>query len=140
MSDDPQLALSHQSLFNNYNLQLGANQFPDPIFFTILLLLSKNLGPSVIQQLVKHHPEPWRGEPMAEGCRLDRGMPPVGVVSMDKLRTSFNDDEMKIILRRKEWGDGAKSMYKLGSVGTSYNHVYTVSTNICNSTIYMKYN
>ena len=51
MSDDPRLALSHQSLFNNYDLQLGASQFPDPNIFAILLLLSKNLGPSVIQKL-----------------------------------------------------------------------------------------
>ena len=47
----PQLELSHQSLFNNYDLQLGASQFPDPDIFAILLLLSKNLDPSIIQQL-----------------------------------------------------------------------------------------
>ena len=46
-----QHARSHQSLFNNYDLQLGASQFPDPIFFALLLLLSKNLPPSVVQQL-----------------------------------------------------------------------------------------
>ena len=37
---------------------------------------------------VKHHPEPWRGEPMAVGHRPDRGMLPVGVVSTGKLKTS----------------------------------------------------
>ena len=51
MSDDLQLALSHQRLFNNYDLQLGASQFPDPNILAILLLLSKSLGPSAIQHL-----------------------------------------------------------------------------------------
>ena len=47
---------------------------------------------------VKHHPEPRRGEPTAEGQRPVAGMLPIGVWSMGKLRTSSNDDEMKIIL------------------------------------------
>ena len=51
MSDDQQHVRSHQSLFNNYDLQLGASQFPDPTFFALLLLLSKTLRPSVIRQL-----------------------------------------------------------------------------------------
>ena len=44
MSDSPQLKLSHQDLFNNYDLHLGAGQSPDPKFFAILLLLSKGLS------------------------------------------------------------------------------------------------
>ena len=47
MSDFPHLGLSQQGLFNNYDLQLGASQFPDPKVFAILLLLSKHLGPRV---------------------------------------------------------------------------------------------
>ena len=61
---------------------------------------------------------------MVDGCRPDRGELLVGVVSMCKLRTSSNDNETKIILRDKEWGDGAKSMYKLESIRTSYKRVY----------------
>ena len=51
MSDIPQVELSHQSLFHNYDIRLGTRQFPDPNIFAILLLLSKNLGPSIIQRL-----------------------------------------------------------------------------------------
>ena len=62
---------------------------------------------------------------MAEGRRPVAGMLPLGVWSMGELRTSPNDDEMKIILEESEWGDGAKSMYKLGNLATSYKRVYT---------------
>ena len=75
---------------------------------------------------------------MVEGCRPVTGMLPVGVWSMGKLRTSTNDDEMKIILKGNEWGDRAKLMYKLESVGTLYKHVYKYYK--CNSMIYMKCN
>ena len=51
MSDPPQIGLNHHSLFDNYDLQLGAGQFPDPESLAILLLLSKRLGPCVEQQL-----------------------------------------------------------------------------------------
>ena len=51
MSDSQQIGLSHHSLFHNFDLQLGAGQFPDPESLAILLLLSKNLDPHVEQQL-----------------------------------------------------------------------------------------
>ena len=51
---------------------------------------------------VKHHPEPQRGEPTVEGRRPVAGMLPIGVWSMGKLRTSSNDDKMKIILEGSE--------------------------------------
>ena len=53
-------------------------------------------------ELVKHHPKPRRGEPMAEGQKLVTGMLLIGVWSMGELRTSSNDDEMKIILEGSE--------------------------------------
>ena len=51
MSDDLQLEFSYQSLFNNYDLQLGASQLPEPKSLAILLLLSKNLSRSIIDHL-----------------------------------------------------------------------------------------
>ena len=51
MSDDLQPVLSHQNLFNNYDLQIGAGQCPDPNILAILLLLSKNFGPSALQHI-----------------------------------------------------------------------------------------
>ena len=50
-SDSPHIGLSHDGLFNNYDLQLGASQLPDPESLAILLLLSKNQDPRVVQQL-----------------------------------------------------------------------------------------
>ena len=61
---------------------------------------------------------------MAEGHRPVAGVLPVGVVSMDRLRTPSNDNETKVILKGKEWGNRAKSMYKLGNLATSYKCVY----------------
>ena len=51
MSDLLQIGISHHSLFDNYDLLLGASQFPDPKSLAILLLLSKKLDPRVEQQL-----------------------------------------------------------------------------------------
>ena len=61
---------------------------------------------------------------MADSHRPDRGELPVGIVSMCGLRTSSNDNETRVILEDKEWGNRARLMYKLGSVRTSYKHVY----------------
>ena len=47
------------------------------------------------RQIVKHHPEPRRGEPTADGRRLDKGMLPFGVVSMGELKTSSRMIEQK---------------------------------------------
>ena len=58
--------------------------------------------PQFGSQTVKHHPEPRRGEPTAEGQRPVTGMLPIGVWSMGELRTSSNDDEMKIILEESK--------------------------------------
>ena len=40
-------SMSSSGLFHNYDLHLGARQFPDPKIFAILLLLSKNLSQTV---------------------------------------------------------------------------------------------
>ena len=42
---------------------------------------------------VKHHPEPQRGEPTVEGRRLVTGMLLVGVVPIDKLKVTPEDEE-----------------------------------------------
>ena len=62
MSDIPLFPLSHQGLFDNYDLQLRGSQFPDSNILAILLLLSKNLDPHVEQQLQGTDPKlrnPW---------------------------------------------------------------------------------
>ena len=51
MSDFSQLRHSDQHLFNNYDLQFGANMFPEPKIGAILLLLSKDLSRRVRSQL-----------------------------------------------------------------------------------------
>ena len=51
ISDPLQIGPTHQGLFDNYDLQLGASRFPDRENLAILLLLSKNLDPRVVQQL-----------------------------------------------------------------------------------------
>ena len=77
-----------------------------------------------MSQPVKHHPEPQRGEPMADGCRLDRGLLLVGIVSTGELKVTSEDEEQEIILKERGRGDGAKSMYKLESICTLYKRVY----------------
>ena len=67
-------------------------------------------------------------------------MLPVGIVSTGGLKVTPEDEEQEIILKGKEWGDGARSMYKLGSVVTLYCTCVYISTNKCNSMIYMKCN
>ena len=59
-----------------------------------------------------------------EGCRLDRETLLVGIVSTGRLKVTPEDEEQEVILKGKEWGNGARSMYKLESVCTSYKHVY----------------
>lgn len=51
MSHFSQLRQSDQHLFNNYDLQFGANMFPEPKIGAILLLLSKDLSRRVRSQL-----------------------------------------------------------------------------------------
>ena len=50
-SDSLEIGLSRHGLFDNYDIQLGVSQSPDPECLAILLLLSKNLDPRVEQQL-----------------------------------------------------------------------------------------
>ena len=62
ISNFPQLRCGHQDLFNNYDLQLGASELPDPTIATILLLLSKHLSDNVRSQLQSLGPNlrnPW---------------------------------------------------------------------------------
>ena len=79
---------------------------------------------ATMSDVVKHHPEPWRGEPMVQGCRMVTGMLLVGIVSICGLRTSPNDDGAKIILKEQRRGNRAKLMYKLESVATLHLCVY----------------
>ena len=51
MANPPQLRRGHQTLFNSYDLQIGANESPDPKIAAILLLLSKDLSSKVRRQL-----------------------------------------------------------------------------------------
>ena len=51
MANPLQLRRGHQDLFHSYDLQIGANKFPDPKIAAILLLLSKDLSRKVRRQL-----------------------------------------------------------------------------------------
>ena len=51
MSDPPRIGLNHHGLLDSYDLLLGVDRLPDPGILAILLLLSKDLGPSVKQRL-----------------------------------------------------------------------------------------